>query len=238
MTVTGGGFTPNSIFTVTYLGFVLFTGTTTELGSVSANFLVPFTAQRGRSYAVFVNDEEGLSARFDHLVPKAAITLSLSEAFASETISITGTGFPPNVPPTSVTFSSFPSVQLTAGSPLPTTDATGDISIDVQVPWPSRQGVVTVDIRSIEATAPLTIRRPSISATPQGSNTILVVGEGFPPSSQASFSVDITVKIGPTVFSDEDGNISFQIKTVNDATIEKGIVHVSVGEFTDSAPIN
>jgi hypothetical protein len=236
--VTGGGFTPNTRFTVTYLGFEIVSGTTTDLGSLRANFLVPFTAQRGVSTAVVVTDGTGLSAIFDHFVLTPGITLSISEAFASETVSVTGTGFPPRMPLGSITFTSFPSVQLASGSPLPTTDGIGRISIETQVPWPGRNGAITIEIRGIEASAPLIIRPPDISATRQGSNTILVVGEGFPPNSQASFSVDIVVMIRPNIFSDENGNISFEITTIGDVNTQDGIVQVSVGEYTASAPIN
>jgi len=235
--VTGERFTPNTLFTITYLGVVLITGTTTDDGSLSAKIIVPFTAQRGASNSVSVKDDTGLSAISDHFVPKAAITLSKSEAFAAEIISITGTAFPPNVPLGSITFSSFPTVQLFSGSPLPTTDVIGKISFEVQAPWPGRRGVITLQIGGIEDNAPLLIRPVTIIATRQDSNTVLVVGEGYPPNSQASFSVDIVVKIGPNIFSDENGNISFEITTVGDVKTPDGIVRVSVGEFTDSARI-
>ena len=236
--MTGAGFTPNATYTVTYLGFVLITGRTTDLGSLSANFLVPFTVQRGASNSVTVKDGTGLSASSDHFVPKAAITLSKSEAFAAETILVTGTGFPPNFPPGSVTFTVFPSVQIITESPLPKTDGIGEITFEVQVPWPNNTGAITLEIRDIEATAPLVIRPPAISATRQGSNIVLVVGEGFPPNSQVSLSVDIIIKIVPTIFTDENGTISFEITTVGETSTPDGIVRVSVREFTASAQIN
>ena len=169
---------------------------------------------------------------------KAEITLSVSEAFAAEAVSITGVGFPPKSRPSSITFTAFPSTQLIYDSPLPATDEIGNISIDVKVPWPGRTGDVIVVIGGVEANARLLIRLPNIVATRQDASTVLVVGEGFPPSSQTNVSIDIVVRQGPNIFSDENGNISFELTTFGETKTPDGIVHVSVGEFNASSQIN
>jgi len=185
---------------------------------------------------VVVKDETGLLAISSLAVAKAAINLSTSEAYAGETISITGTGFPPRAPLSSITFTIFPSVQLISDSPVPTTNGIGNITFEVQVPWPDRNGALTVEIDDIVAKAPLLIRPASIVATRQDANTILVVGEGFAPNMQARVSVDIRAGIVPNFFTDDNGNISFEI-TIYDNT-QDGTVSVSVGESTASAHIN
>ena len=121
---------------------------------------------------------------------------------------------------------------------MPNTDGIGNISIEVRVPWPGRNGAITLEIGGIEASASILIRLPSIVATRQDINTVLVVGEGFPPNSQTNVSVDITLKTVPNMFSDENGNISFEITTFGKINTPDGIVRVSVGEFTASAQIN
>ena len=236
MTVTGERFTPNSKYTLSYLGYALVTGRTTESGTLSASLIVPFVAQRGTSHDVTVKDGAGLLASSVHFVPKAAIKLSISEAFAAETISITGTGFLPKSNLASVTFSRFPSVQLFSETPLPKTDGIGNITVDVQVPWPSSKGTITFEIGGIVVDAPLIIRPPAITAT-RKENTVLVVGEGFPPNSQTIVSVDIVVKTGPNIFTDENGNVSIEITTFGETKTPDGNVHVSVGEFLASAQI-
>lgn len=236
--MTGERFTPNSKYTLSYLGYDLVIGTTTDTGTLSASLIVPFVAQRGTSHAVSVKDGAGLLATSSHFVPKGAIILSKSEAFAAETITINGTGFPPDMPPASVTFSRFPAVLLTTEEPLPTTDGIGNITFDVQVPWPDTKGSIVLAIGGIEADAPLIIRPPAITATRQDSDTVLVLGEGFPPNSQISVSVDIVVKTVPNIFTDKNGRIEFELTTFGDPKTPDGIVRVSVDVFTASAQIN
>ena len=74
--------------------------------------------------------------------------------------------------------------------------------------------------------------------TRQDANTVVVVGEGFPPNSQTIVFVDIIIKTGPNIFSDENGNISFEITTIGETNAPDGNVSVSVGEFTASSQIN
>lgn len=236
--MSGEGFTPNTKFTVSYLGFLLTTGTTTDVGTISAEIVVPFTALRGTTNAVEVRDQIGLSAFTGHVVPRAEITLSPSEALAGETITINGVGFPTRFPPSSITFSSFPSVQLPTISSAPTTDRFGNIIVEVQVPWPDRSGVITLEVGDIQAQAPILMKPATIEATRQGINTILVVGAGFPPNAQVNVYVDLIVKSGPNIFTDGAGNVSFEITTIDDITTQEGTVSVNVGEFKASAEIN
>ena len=236
VSVAGEKFTPNSRFTVTHMGFEAAFGTTTDIGSLSANFVVPFTAARGNSNPVVVKDEKGLEATFSLGVSEAAITLSTSQAYAGETISVIGTGFPPRTPLSSITFTKFPSVNLNSESPSPTTDGIGNITVEVQAPWPDRSGAIRLDILGVIAEASLLIRPATITATRQDANTVHVVGEGFEPNSQVGVDVNIRAAVVPNFFSDENGNVAFEITTYETRLDET--VSVRVGDFTASARIN
>jgi len=237
--VSGTRFSPSSIATVTYvlnqgalgsLAIVVGIVQIDSSGAFSANFEVPSSQFAGKRHLITAVDRTGTLASVEHVLPPAAIELSLASGTIGTVISINGTGFPINLQPTSLSF-------LGTDLPLPGFSGTnnfGEIKIDVQLSelLPAGAGQMTLTIGSTAASAPFE-KIPAALTASRSTESILLIGTGFPRN---AFVSSITINgqkiFGGAVFTDDNGEFSKNIldppKTLVEIIVIVAITRVSL----------
>jgi len=229
--VTGTGFSPSSIATVTYilsqgaLGSFAIVVATVDIdsgGAFSANFEVPSSQFAGKRHLIHAVDRAGTVATVEHVLPPAEIQLSPASGTIGAVISISGTGFPINVRPSSLSF-------LGADLPLPgflDTNRLGEIKIDVQLPelLPAGAGQMTLTIGSTAASAPFE-KIPATLTVSRDTEFILLSGTGFPRNTFVSSTTINGQKIfGGAVFTDDSGEFGIRIPDPQTTRVEIAVI--------------
>jgi hypothetical protein len=150
VTISGTGFGASSDVTVTFGDDEVATGETDSDGNLSIPFDVP--AVGAGKYVVEVKDDDGNSAKFEFTMATdisiGPVTSAASPGHIGMDITISGTGFKPNVTIT-ITYASTPTVFTT------TSEADGSFSYTFEVPKsdPGEHTITATDgVNSLEAT--------------------------------------------------------------------------------------
>jgi hypothetical protein len=160
VTITGTGFGASSDVTVTFGDDEVATGETDRDGNLSIPFDVP--AVGAGKYTVEVKDDDGNSAKFEFTMSTdisiGPVTSAASPGHIGTEITISGTGFKPNVTIT-ITYASTPTVFTT------TSEADGSFSYTFEVPKsdPGEHTITATDgVNSLEVAFFMESEAPAI----------------------------------------------------------------------------
>jgi hypothetical protein len=208
-TVNGSGFSVNATANVTFasIGLTATGGTdcnstatnitTDASGGFSCTFLVP--SESAGAYPVTGNDlntsTPSNTVSFTVTVP--AITVTPGQGPQGAPVTVSGTGFSPLVPLTSLVFDSVTISACSSGSLTP--NGTGVLSCSFAVPaGTSGTSVVATDATGATASATFTVTIPAITVVPSQGPTgsqVTVSGSGFTVSSTLASLVFDSVSV-------------------------------------------
>ena len=173
VSVTGSGFSANTLVHITYNGDTLTTVTADSAGNLpaGARFTVPYGTGIPSSNTVTAEvgvpdtgSDRTATATATHTVPSASISIDPASAASGQTISVTGFDFPGFIPVSTLTIGGIPVQPLAEAS----TDADGGFSASVLVPGLDlgTQEVVVIAGGTSANTALNVVTAPVVTARP------------------------------------------------------------------------
>ena len=199
-------------------GVVVATAQIDSRGAFHADIVVPDSLFALKRHLITAADRTGIVASVEHVLPPAEIDLSHSSGTIGSVISLDGTGFPIDVPPSSLTFLGN-DISLSGFS---STNGSGEINLDVELSelLAVGTGQMTLTIGATVASAPFE-KIPATLAASRTTDFILLTAAGFPRNTiVSSITVDRLKRLGDPVFTDANGEFSIRIMSAPRTPVE------------------
>ena len=221
--VTGAGFDPGVVVTVSYGAIDGGVARDDESGAFVVDIVVPPLSVNLNNNRISAQSDNGGFAWFDHVVATPKVQLSTSQAKIGTFIDASGTGFAPEVPAELVFGET-----LLAGPPLPYTDIHGEIDFRFRLPdSESGPGEFQLTVAGDRATAGFEVLPPTLTVTRDTTkpNSIFTKGSGFFLESSVTFSGAGSV-FKNAKSTDKNGDFEYEMVYTRDVRSEQITVTV------------